>query len=272
MAARRCEYPTSLLQEIRHANLSGWRQNQEASMSTLLQAVQSPVQPAHPCEHAHGLETYAACYVFSKHVDRIKKFSSGRRTAFECPFPHCGRQFNVNSNMRRHYRNHIRVGAPSHGTGKDGHRRIHSSLLGNSPEAAARLAVDWKNDRGSDGAWESLDDGEASDDEEMDELHDEDELEPEQCDNASESPSSSPPPASPPPGRIPKLNSAYSDTRPRSPLSGPAFPRSPRMGNTYTPSSSTLVQSCKDPSVSTTLRPAFPLASPLVRVKREATD
>jgi hypothetical protein len=27
-------------------------------------------------------------------------------TAFRCPFPHCGREFNVNSNMRRHYRNH----------------------------------------------------------------------------------------------------------------------------------------------------------------------
>lgn len=26
--------------------------------------------------------------------------------AFECPYPGCGRQFNVSSNMRRHYRNH----------------------------------------------------------------------------------------------------------------------------------------------------------------------
>ncbi|TDL15274.1 hypothetical protein BD410DRAFT_732986, partial [Rickenella mellea] len=25
---------------------------------------------------------------------------------FECPHPGCGRQFNVSSNMRRHYRNH----------------------------------------------------------------------------------------------------------------------------------------------------------------------
>ncbi|EJD00692.1 uncharacterized protein FOMMEDRAFT_21237 [Fomitiporia mediterranea MF3/22] len=29
-----------------------------------------------------------------------------RRLAFECPYPGCGRQFNVSSNMRRHYRNH----------------------------------------------------------------------------------------------------------------------------------------------------------------------
>uniref|UniRef100_A0A0W0EYB1 C2H2-type domain-containing protein n=1 Tax=Moniliophthora roreri TaxID=221103 RepID=A0A0W0EYB1_MONRR len=27
-------------------------------------------------------------------------------TAFRCPYPGCGREFNVNSNMRRHYRNH----------------------------------------------------------------------------------------------------------------------------------------------------------------------
>ena len=27
--------------------------------------------------------------------------------AFKCPWPNCGREFNVNSNMRRHYRNHI---------------------------------------------------------------------------------------------------------------------------------------------------------------------
>lgn len=26
--------------------------------------------------------------------------------AFQCPYPSCGREFNVNSNMRRHYRNH----------------------------------------------------------------------------------------------------------------------------------------------------------------------
>ena len=28
------------------------------------------------------------------------------RVAYVCPFPGCGRKFNVNSNMRRHFRNH----------------------------------------------------------------------------------------------------------------------------------------------------------------------
>jgi hypothetical protein len=30
--------------------------------------------------------------------------------AFRCPWPNCGREFNVNSNMRRHYRNHTTPG------------------------------------------------------------------------------------------------------------------------------------------------------------------
>lgn len=32
--------------------------------------------------------------------------------AFECPFPGCGRRFNVNSNMRRHLRNHTSPARP----------------------------------------------------------------------------------------------------------------------------------------------------------------
>ncbi|KAI3595098.1 c2h2 conidiation transcription factor [Moniliophthora roreri] len=31
-------------------------------------------------------------------------------TPFRCPYPGCGREFNVNSNMRRHYRNHGATG------------------------------------------------------------------------------------------------------------------------------------------------------------------
>ena len=31
--------------------------------------------------------------------------------AFRCPWPECGREFNVNSNMRRHYRNHTTPGS-----------------------------------------------------------------------------------------------------------------------------------------------------------------
>ncbi|KAK0183670.1 hypothetical protein F5146DRAFT_941453, partial [Armillaria mellea] len=36
-------------------------------------------------------------------------------TPFQCPFPGCGRGFNVNSNMRRHYRNHTNPGATTTG-------------------------------------------------------------------------------------------------------------------------------------------------------------
>lgn len=32
--------------------------------------------------------------------------------AFRCPFPNCGREFNVNSNMRRHYRKHLSSATP----------------------------------------------------------------------------------------------------------------------------------------------------------------
>lgn len=33
--------------------------------------------------------------------------------AFKCPYPGCGRLFNVNSNMRRHYRAHSSTDSPS---------------------------------------------------------------------------------------------------------------------------------------------------------------
>jgi uncharacterized Zn-finger protein len=35
-----------------------------------------------------------------------------RLLAFRCPFPNCGREFNVNSNMRRHYRKHLTTTTP----------------------------------------------------------------------------------------------------------------------------------------------------------------
>lgn len=38
---------------------------------------------------------------------------SDTTSAFECPFPGCGRKFNVNSNMRRHLRNHTAPSARS---------------------------------------------------------------------------------------------------------------------------------------------------------------
>ncbi|KAG7095333.1 hypothetical protein E1B28_006096 [Marasmius oreades] len=46
-------------------------------------------------------------------------------TPFRCPYPNCGREFNVNSNMRRHYRNHCN---PSQGKGDDPSSNPHSSV------------------------------------------------------------------------------------------------------------------------------------------------
>ncbi|THV03773.1 hypothetical protein K435DRAFT_605977, partial [Dendrothele bispora CBS 962.96] len=37
---------------------------------------------------------------------RIHMHTHTGDTPFRCPYPGCGREFNVNSNMRRHYRNH----------------------------------------------------------------------------------------------------------------------------------------------------------------------
>ncbi|KAK0213440.1 hypothetical protein DFS33DRAFT_1249237, partial [Desarmillaria ectypa] len=37
---------------------------------------------------------------------RIHQNTHTGDTPFRCPYPGCGRSFNVNSNMQRHYRNH----------------------------------------------------------------------------------------------------------------------------------------------------------------------
>lgn len=41
-----------------------------------------------------------------------EQYSLSPFLAFRCPFPDCGREFNVNSNMRRHYRNHTGTDIP----------------------------------------------------------------------------------------------------------------------------------------------------------------
>ena len=48
------------------------------------------------------------------HFDSPHKLTLGRMclAAFKCPFPNCGREFNVNSNMRRHYRKHLTSTTP----------------------------------------------------------------------------------------------------------------------------------------------------------------
>ncbi|OCH93292.1 hypothetical protein OBBRIDRAFT_703254, partial [Obba rivulosa] len=52
-----------------------------------------------------------ACPWCSKRFDRPSSLAIHINThtgekPYACAFPGCGRKFNVNSNMRRHYRNH----------------------------------------------------------------------------------------------------------------------------------------------------------------------
>jgi uncharacterized Zn-finger protein len=52
------------------------------------------------------------CHICSKRFNRpsslrIHVNTHTGATPFRCPYPTCGREFNVNSNMRRHYRNHL---------------------------------------------------------------------------------------------------------------------------------------------------------------------
>ncbi|KAK0462296.1 uncharacterized protein EV420DRAFT_1523962 [Desarmillaria tabescens] len=44
---------------------------------------------------------------------RIHQNTHTGDTPFRCPYPGCGRSFNVNSNMQRHYRNHSMTGGPA---------------------------------------------------------------------------------------------------------------------------------------------------------------
>ena len=63
--------------------------------------------------------------------------------AYRCPFPGCGREFNVNSNMRRHWRNHSRsapVRLPDPDVGRGGvyhshHPHHHARMEGLSHHA-----------------------------------------------------------------------------------------------------------------------------------------
>jgi len=61
---------------------------------------------------------------------------------FQCPFPDCGREFNVNSNMRRHYRNHARSGvSESHGAlSKNIQVRMRKMSGSTSPEGRPTLS------------------------------------------------------------------------------------------------------------------------------------
>ena len=45
-------------------------------------------------------------YLSPRHSIAFRSLSIAPSPAFKCPFPGCTRRFSVNSNMRRHYRNH----------------------------------------------------------------------------------------------------------------------------------------------------------------------
>ncbi|KAJ6462480.1 hypothetical protein C8R45DRAFT_772240, partial [Mycena sanguinolenta] len=52
-----------------------------------------------------------ACPVCGKRFTRLSGVKTHCNThtgamPFCCPYPHCGRAFNVNSNMKRHFRTH----------------------------------------------------------------------------------------------------------------------------------------------------------------------
>ncbi|KAG6909217.1 hypothetical protein DXG01_001524 [Tephrocybe rancida] len=95
-------------------------------------------------------------------------------SAFRCPWPNCAREFNVNSNMRRHYRNHTTPGVSRPHAVDNGRRRkrgTHSLVfVPGDPRAGSHSANSFSPppisslsmDEGSDGS----DGGNYQDDEE----------------------------------------------------------------------------------------------------------
>ncbi|KAG7087061.1 hypothetical protein E1B28_013042 [Marasmius oreades] len=81
--------------------------------STCISHHHLPPPPAHDRESS---EKKHVCPICSKRFSRpsslkIHVNTHTGETPFRCPFPGCGREFNVNSNMRRHYRNHAGAGS-----------------------------------------------------------------------------------------------------------------------------------------------------------------
>lgn len=101
--------------------------------------------------------------------------------AFRCPWPNCGREFNVNSNMRRHYRNHSAPGVPR-AQAKDPRRRRRRGPPGgfvfldgsvsNAPEGRSPYLPSPPFSSLSISENSEDEDGSDSMDEEMDELRD----------------------------------------------------------------------------------------------------
>ncbi|KAF7789086.1 hypothetical protein EIP86_000019 [Pleurotus ostreatoroseus] len=63
--------------------------------------VQPSEQPKYTRQYAHRCETYVSEFIC------VRPINSRATPAFQCPYPGCNRKFNVNSNMRRHWRNHL---------------------------------------------------------------------------------------------------------------------------------------------------------------------
>lgn len=195
-------------------------------------------------------------------------------SAFRCPYPNCGREFNVNSNMRRHYRNHsiaatAEVHPPRHNSGRRprGYLRPHPGhtpttvfhiSAGQSPRTTLSSAsftdddFDMRqiSDDGEDSSFED-------DDDDDDENHDEDEEEMRSTHYKSSSWSLRPvvsPDHSYAHSYQYSLSSAHTSSSFVTRYSEFSPSVSQRIGRIVSP---TCVQGCKDAKVSTTLRPAF---------------
>lgn len=97
-------------------------------------------------------------------------------TAFRCPWPNCGRAFNVNSNMRRHHRNHTTPGfsRPHPPTRRarpptQTQSKSQSHSQSRSPAQAPTRALPSRRSYDSGSAEDELE-GEGGDEEEEDEL------------------------------------------------------------------------------------------------------
>ncbi|KAG6852671.1 hypothetical protein C0991_010039 [Blastosporella zonata] len=188
--------------------------------------------------------------------------------AFRCPWPNCAREFNVNSNMRRHYRNHTTPGASRPQHAADNRRRRNRGpsqglvfIPGGDPRNMNSFSPPIGSiamDEGSDGS----DGGNSQDDDEEDEL-----------DSLPEEAS----PVHPTSERPWATQSEFSDRnhhdlRPftrysqshvrsgyqdyNSSPSSSSSPSPPLRNYTYSPSAP-YSRSFADPKVSTALRPAF---------------
>ena len=251
-------------------------------MSSLWQAFQSPQQHEDPRKHTHWSQTYVYIWLSRHHpfpsqnhvclvatlilnssckTRKIHKLTSPF-IAYQCPYPGCGREFNVNSNMRRHWRNHTRLSAVHLGD-MDGRGSCDQSPY--SPDMLHGQSL--ASPPATDDSEESDDD--LSDDDDSHYAMDMDvyegcvkernEVNPHHHRGGSGSLRNSEPFWSRSPSPVRK-STAYSYPRPPPPSS---LGRSPSHATEYLyrPSNPAYARSCTDSRVSTALRPAFPCDS-----------